>query len=139
MKASDNRNNKLEQSNDSNVRLHGFYLQHSNQIINQSTSTDDDIAERECLIKLISLLHAMIERKRQILDALNACYGIIETKTMEQSGFESKPNCDMFEKAPEIFKQHHAWLLANLDLTNQSMNAGLAHIQIMYGKLYANR
>ena len=81
----------------------------------------------------------MIERKSQILDALDASYAIIETNTITKCSLESKRDCNMLKKMPENFKQHHAWLLANLDLTNQSMNAALAHIQIMYGELYANR
>jgi hypothetical protein len=34
-------------------------------------------------------------------------------------------------------EEHYAWLLANLELTNQSLGIATAHLKLMYGGAYS--
>ena len=81
-------------------------------------------AEREILAKLMNILESNLERKRNILDAIETFQSLME-KTKSS-----------FRDQRENFKSHYEWLQESLKQTNQVVEAALIHQQVMYGKLY---
>lgn len=79
------------------------------------------VAERETLIQLIRNIATAMTRKRTILDAIDECHKMLDTKMRD----ENRP-----------FKDHYTWLHANLVITNQNLESSLLLLQAMYSKAY---
>eukprot|EP00978_Attheya_sp_CCMP212_P046997 scaffold421184_cov56-Attheya_sp.AAC.2 len=92
----------------------------------------EKVAERETLVKLMGILEATSERKHMLLDAIEKMHETYGNVNL--SVFDSKNR-----KEYESFRRHYAWLCANLEFTNQALDASLAHLQVMYGDAYAGR
>jgi hypothetical protein len=88
------------------------------------------VAEREALMKLASLLDALIERKAMLLDALEAMQTSVTHSDRHFTGIGN------IIKVNKEFQEHYAWLDANLDETNLHLDAALTHLQTLYGKAY---
>ncbi len=86
------------------------------------------VEEREILVRLLKTTENAIVRKRMILDAIEKCHELQD---------KEHPTTDRISKTPERLQQHYDWLLANLELTNKSLEASLVQMRIMYGKAYA--
>jgi hypothetical protein len=63
------------------------------------------------------------------IEKMHETYGNVNLRV-----FDSKNR-----KEYESFRRHYAWLCANLEFTNQALDASLAHLQVMYGDAYAGR
>lgn len=112
---------------------------HLNDSETDNSSRIDTATERECLIRLIGMIDAMTDRKAQIINALDSCYDTIQTKKENQGVNKDIINSIHEVEVSDYLKEHHAWLHANLETTNESLYAALVHLQVMYGKAYANR
>mmetsp|Transcript_21528 Transcript_21528/g.50982 ORF Transcript_21528/g.50982 Transcript_21528/m.50982 type:complete len:499 (-) Transcript_21528:100-1596(-) len=73
--------------------------------------------ERELLNNVVALTSEAFERKNKILQALETCVA------EEDDGSPSK---------------HTAWLLANLERINVTLEAAFIHLQVLYGSLYGS-
>mmetsp|Transcript_9718 Transcript_9718/g.28971 ORF Transcript_9718/g.28971 Transcript_9718/m.28971 type:complete len:320 (-) Transcript_9718:523-1482(-) len=73
--------------------------------------------ERELLNNVVAFTSEAFERKNKILQALETCVA------EEDDGSPSK---------------HTAWLLANLERINVTLEAAFIHLQVLYGSLYGS-
>ena len=78
------------------------------------------IAEREALVKIMNIIESNLERKREILDAINEFHMI--------GAYDISKN--------EVFKNHYVWLHENLSFTEEALESALVHQQILYSKIY---
>ena len=83
----------------------------------------DQVVEREIVIKLIETIEISIQQKSQLLDAIKMMNTICNKET------KSKNKENQISKE---FKDHYAWLLANLKITSKSLKTAMAYLQIMY-------
>ena len=88
----------------------------------------DAAAERETLVSLMATIDAASKRKSLILDALET----FNAQTVDHGNFEGTPHVTDSQEDG----LHRAWLLANLELTNHSLNMAMAHLRLMYGEAY---
>jgi hypothetical protein len=65
------------------------------------------VAEREALMKLLSLVDALIERKDLLLDALEVMHSSIPTSAGEYLEMNSNHGLG------NAFQEHYSWLHAN--------------------------
>ena len=93
-----------------------------------------ELRERETLVKLMNIFDQLTIRKEALLHAINS--------------FHEKSSTDIYTKDPgsgsivrivQSNKEHYDWLLSNLAETNCSMDATLAHLQVMYGASYSKK
>lgn len=88
-------------------------------------------AERETLVSLMTTIEAATTRKEMMLDALEK-FNILMVDCLP-FGEKRDQNC---AKSREM-EEHYAWLLANLELTNQTLGIATAHLKLMYGGAYS--
>ena len=84
-------------------------------------------------MKLMSVVDTLLERKSLLLDALDemdSCVSLPPRKRIS--------TVEHFDHGSE-FEEHYVWLSANLDETNERIQAALVHMQVMYGRGYASR
>lgn len=98
---------------------------------NRSAAIDADrkIEEREILGRLLNTIKHANTRKAMILDAIE--------KHQELQDNEAASKMDPITRNPERRRKHYDWLLANLEATNNTLEAALAQMRLMYGKAYA--
>jgi hypothetical protein len=89
----------------------------------------EKVAERESLVQLIGTVVAAFKRKTMLLDAIEKCHKLLETFHVSQRQVFAKFNHD--------FKDHYAWLHANLRMTNRSLESSLLLLQAMYSDGYS--
>jgi hypothetical protein len=89
----------------------------------------EKVAERETLVQLIGTIVAALKRKTLLLDAIEQCHKLLETIDVSQRQVIAKFN--------HAFKDHYAWLHANLRMTNQSLESSLLLLQVMYSDGYS--
>jgi hypothetical protein len=78
------------------------------------TDVDLEEIEREVLLRLVTTIKEAFDRKTLILTAVQLCAEAHDTS-----------------KGKEVM-----WLTANLNETNESIEAAMLHLQVMYGELY---
>jgi hypothetical protein len=82
----------------------------------------DEEAERNILISIMAIADTATKRKKMILEALE--------KSNVLTGSEHTTSL-------RVMKENQAWLLANLEQTNRTLDSALLHMQVMYGKGYS--
>jgi hypothetical protein len=98
----------------------------------ERTTLLNKVAERETLVTLMAAIETAMTRKTMILEALEKCNTLLVTNLP----FGESPETST--SPPRHVEQHYAWLLANLEQTNQSLEVGRAHLRIMYSEGYYN-
>ena len=93
----------------------------------------DKVAEREVLVQVMENLNNLQVRKRSLLNAIDVCHQ--RWKKARDSGGGT---IDTNEEVMDTFKQHYAWLHANLQLTNESISSVSECLRVMYGKIYSS-
>eukprot|EP00547_Thalassionema_nitzschioides_P001014 CAMPEP_0194207414 /NCGR_PEP_ID=MMETSP0156-20130528/6166_1 /TAXON_ID=33649 /ORGANISM="Thalassionema nitzschioides, Strain L26-B" /LENGTH=1028 /DNA_ID=CAMNT_0038934175 /DNA_START=177 /DNA_END=3263 /DNA_ORIENTATION=+ len=86
-----------------------------------------EVTEQQLAIKLIEIIDLCLERKSQLLEAIDNLHYFVAAE---------KDSTNRRKKLPTQLDDHYAWLLANLDLTSQSLQAAMAYSQIMYTNPY---
>jgi hypothetical protein len=91
----------------------------------------ETVAERETLVELIATIESAVERKTMVLDA-------IDRWNKDAMTPKENSNLSSSEKVPadSFYTTHGAWLHANLQMTNQSLESALAIYQAMYRNPY---
>lgn len=97
----------------------------------EHTKILEKAAERETLVSLMATIEAATTRKEMMLDALEK-FNILMVDCLP---FGEKR--DQNDKKSSEIEEHYAWLLANLELTNQSLGIATAHLKLMYGGAYS--
>ena len=92
----------------------------------------DKATEREVLVQIMENMNDLQVRKRSLLDAIDVCHKRWQTARDSSSG-----SINANDEAMATFKQHYAWLHANLQLTNESISSIGECLRIMYGKIYS--
>ena len=93
----------------------------------------DKATEREVLVEMMENMNNLQVRKRSLLDAIDVCHKRWQTARDSSSG-----SINANDEAMATFKQHYAWLHANLQLTNESISSFGECMRIMYGKIYSS-
>jgi hypothetical protein len=88
-------------------------------------------AERETLVSLMATIEAATTRKEMMLDALEKSNILM----VDSLPFGEKR--DLSDEKSIEMEEHYAWLLANLELTNQSLGISTAHLKLMYSGAYS--
>jgi hypothetical protein len=86
----------------------------------------EKLAEREILVKLTETIEMSMKRKSLLLDTIEEFNSIAANVGRKMDD----------EPMSQEFADHYAWLLGNLDMTSKSLEAALAHLQVMYGNAY---
>ena len=86
------------------------------------------IAEREALVKLMSEVELILERKDAILTTMEKC------NCIHHQASENDEDNNIIK--PCQTREHHMWLQSNLKVTNRALDIALAQLQIIYGKGY---
>ena len=81
----------------------------------------DKSAEREALISLIAAVETIIKRKSLIL------------KTIDSFNHGASQQCKN-NLLNHDFGSHFAWLVANLQTTNDALSKSRHYLQVLYGK-----
>jgi len=83
----------------------------------------DKVAERECVIKLLDVIEKGLYRKNMLLNAIERM-----NRHQEQSALATT-----IQREPkETLVEQYSWMFANLEATNEVLEAAVAHMQIMY-------
>ncbi|CAB9529670.1 PHD and ring finger domains 1 [Seminavis robusta] len=95
------------------------------------TALVEKVAERETLVSLLSIIEAATGRKERLLKCMD------------------KFNCLLVERLPfgggappnhiisEYYHSHYAWLEANLQSTNHSLDRAHSYLEVMYSGAYS--
>jgi hypothetical protein len=97
----------------------------------EHTAMVEKAAERETLVTLMATIEAATTRKEMMLDALEKCNILM----VDCLPFGEKR--DKNDSTSREMEEHYAWLLANLELTNQSLGIATAHLKLMYKGAYS--
>jgi hypothetical protein len=92
----------------------------------------EKVAERETLVTLMSMIDAAVTRKTMILDTMEKFNALL----VDRLPFGEGPPANHVISG--YFEKHYAWLRANLELTNRSLDLALVYLQVMYGKAYSS-
>jgi hypothetical protein len=91
--------------------------------------TLNEVAEREILVTLLSLLEAATKRKNLLLHALEDFHtGMVQNLPFGGQQQEAT--------VPKDQQHHYGWIRANLDQTNQTLREALSKMRLLYGKAY---
>ena len=94
----------------------------------------EKVAERETLVRLMCVLDVGIKRKEMLLEAVENFHRILDAQVRESGkDVEAILSCSLNKD----FKDHYAWLNANLQLNELTLEAAMVHLQLMYGQGYA--
>ena len=80
----------------------------------------------------MGIINMAIKRKKAILELLEK-YNILNSQIGQC--YESS----IIPSSVQTTSQQYSWLLANLELTNQTLDKALLHTQVMYGKAISKR
>ena len=94
-------------------------------------SLNDEI-ERNILVTTMAAIEKAIERKKMILKAL----AMHDGRRRDQGRDTNSHNEFDRGASRNDMPQHRPWLLANLELTNHTLDVALFHMQAVYGKAY---
>lgn len=83
----------------------------------------EQIVEQQIVIKLIETIERCLDRKSQLLNAIDELNYVVSLQ---------KKNKESSKQLPTQLADHYAWLLANLDVTSKSLQAAMSYSQIMY-------
>jgi hypothetical protein len=88
--------------------------------------------ERNILVSTMAAIEKAIERKKMILKAL-----AMHNCRKRNQGRDTN-SYNEFDRgiSRDDMPQHRPWLLANLELTNHTLDVALFHMQTVYGKAY---
>lgn len=92
----------------------------------------EKVAERETLVTLMTIIDAAITRKTLLLDLLEK----FNIRCVDCLPFGEGRSANL--RLSGLLESHHAWLRANLEVTNRSLDIAHAYLQIMYGKSYSS-
>ena len=93
----------------------------------------DKVTEREVLVQVMENMNKLQVRKRSLLNAIDVCHQRW-MKARDCGGGTINANDGVLN----TFKQHYAWLHANLQLTNESISSVNECLRVMYGKVYSS-
>jgi hypothetical protein len=95
---------------------------------------DGQCSERDILVALVATIEGAIRRKNLILDAIETTSALLDGRCSSWGHSGDNERGRQFQ----VKKEHGAWLLANLRLTNQTLDVALNHMQVMYGRAYSH-
>lgn len=92
----------------------------------------EKVAERETLVTLMAIIDAATSRKAMLLNVMGKFNALLVDRLPFGEG--PPPN----HVISGYFEKHFAWLRANLEMTNQTLDLSLSYMKVMYGKAYSS-
>jgi len=89
----------------------------------EHSESAEQIVEQQIVIKLIETIERCLDRKSQLLNAIDELNYVVSLQ---------KKSNENNKQLPTQLADHYAWLLANLDVTSKSLQAAMSYSQIMY-------
>lgn len=129
-------NNAVITKLEENVQVHHGASGKTNTSINiaaRRRQIAEEQIERETLVKLMNIFDHLTIRKEALLCAINLFH------EKSSNGIDSKDPGSGLTGIVQSNKEHYDWLLSNLAETNCSIDAALAHLQVMYGASYSKK
>lgn len=93
----------------------------------------EKVAERETLVTLMSIIETATARKAMLLDVVEKFSALLVDRLPFGEGPPSNHVISGY------FETHFAWLRANLEETNNTLDRAISFVKLMYGKAYSSR
>ena len=90
----------------------------------------ENVAERETLVSLMSIIDMATERKAMLLDVMEKFSALLVDRLPFGEGPPSNHVISGY------FERHFAWLRANLEVTNHTLERAQGYLKVMYGAAY---
>jgi hypothetical protein len=90
----------------------------------------ENVAEHETLVTLMTTIETAVRRKNSLLGALEEANTLMARCLSVGAGPKTTPI------ALHELEQHYAWLVANLESSNQVLDVAFDHLRILYGSAY---